>query len=137
MAWGELTDATVDIPPGIEIEEELTSDFETEFYVDIGGDIQGSEYRFFICMKSTSSRQGYADIVLNPGNEETILASTSFTVDSGDGRGYEATVSGLDPDIPSGGTLALRLKSDTTGSEVFFVFSSNCISFIETPSIDD
>jgi sugar lactone lactonase YvrE len=137
VAFGELTEATIDIPPGMEIGEELTSDFETEFYTDIFGDIQGTDYRLRLCMRSTKSRTVYADIVLNPWNDERILASTTFSVDNSALQIYEDTISGIDPDIPLGGMLALRLISDTTESEVSFVVTSDCISSIETPPIED
>jgi hypothetical protein len=132
-----LTEDTPYFEPDVVFEDYLFSDLITEYTIYIEGDIQGGEYRISLYLGSHETSTVYADIVLNPGTDESILASTSFQVSSDFFQRYNATVMGTDPTILEGGLLALRLTSDTPDWLVFLVLGSDYLSYIEVPRIAD
>jgi hypothetical protein len=47
------------------------------------------------------------------------------------------SIEGIDPNIPSGGTLALRLTGDSMSTGVGLLFANDHLPFIQVPPIDD
>jgi len=85
-----------------------------EWTTTLENDLQGNIYFFSFYLASSVTSQVDAEIILNSGPSEVVLASTSFIVSSKTYSLFEDTVTGIDPDIPSGGHIALRLKSTKT-----------------------
>ena len=103
----------------------------------ISGDIAGGEYRFAFYLACIGTRTLNAEIVINPGDEETILASAAFSIHTEKFSFFDVSVTGIDPHIPSGGVLALRLKGDSAIYPVGLFFAPNLMPYIEVPPIDD
>ena len=105
------------------------------YEIPINGDISGNIYQFaFYLAVASYSDVFYAEIVLNPGAAEQILASTSFTVSGSTYKLYEkSNVVGVDPDSKSGDILALRIKANY---DVGLLFANSLMPFIRVPAIE-
>jgi hypothetical protein len=89
---------------------------ETIFHRTLTGDMQGTTYRFGLTLarddRATPAGQTgrvQADIVLDQGGRETILASATFVTTTEEKR-HVAVVQGPDPTTKNGDALLVRVK---------------------------
>ena len=122
------------IGSGVRIDLWLYSSGRT-WTVPIVYDLNGDQYYFSFYLAALGSYTVDAEIVLNPGAGETILAQTQFFVSSSTYTLFTDTITGLDPDIPSGGDLAVRLASNTGSTAVALMFSNGNMPYVEVPPL--
>jgi plastocyanin len=96
------------------------------FETELTGDIAGTDYEFAIMLATQpegASPSVDAQIILDQGGQETVLASTTFVVDNfgGDSPPYDymlytASESGLDPNSSAGDHLILSVVNNGPGT---------------------
>ena len=99
---------------------------EIRFETELTGDIVGTDYDFAIMLATHpegASPSVDADIILDQGGQETVLASTTFVVDNYGGGSppysyqlYTASVSGVDPNSSAGDRLILSVTNNGPGN---------------------
>jgi hypothetical protein len=92
--------------------EQITCSGTSECNVTLGGDITGDQYFFNFVLATSGTNTMEVEVVLNPGPNEIILATTSFTVSSDSYSYFKETVTGVNPDAVAGDVLSLRIDNN-------------------------
>lgn len=93
----------------------------TQFSTTISGDIDGDQYELALWLSidpppAVAQRTLTAQLVIDESGTESQIFETTIVVNTTTPTLYTASVIGNDVDVPSGGTLILKLRGDSTDS---------------------
>jgi hypothetical protein len=93
----------------------------TQFSTTITGDIDGDQYELALWLSidpppAVAQRTLTAQLVIDDNGTESEIFETTIDVNTTTPTLYTASIVGTDVDVPSGGTLILKLRGDSTDS---------------------
>ncbi|MFC1960427.1 hypothetical protein ACFLYO_06925 [Chloroflexota bacterium] len=108
-----------------------------DFPYTLTGDINGTSYSFNVWAASGDTTTLHAEIILQQGGTETVLASTLITSESTQYRVLSETVIGPDPETVAGDVVILRITAvEGVDGGIAYADTQSDTTFIQIPPVE-